>query len=423
MMKKLLSILLLSMLLTTNVFANQSIKLIINGKEVTTEVAPVKDKESGSMLVPLRVVSNELGAEVKFDNKKQEITISRDDKVIKLVIGKKEATVNGTVVKLRASAKIVNGTTLVPIRFVSEQLDCEAGWDVKNNKVIIKSKKNSTSLFKDSKNIYTKEFLEKLVDSTPCNQDVLDFRNSKNPRRNGLLKQEGKYFDIYYPANDDYAKKVINELIPHMDKSYMMLTDLYGIQAKVEIHLIDGEKGKLEMGLEGKIRQEENVSFVWLEEWNDRGGNNISEMIHEMNHSFFSQTNNRKSSNKLWLDEVNAKLIPSLYISKNYNGSIDMWSFYEKISVSNVKLEEVNNYLSSADRAWGQKEQGSIERKYQLYGLSLWSYVYNQSKDLDTFKYYLRNMNVGNDDVLLTLEKFLNKPIVEIEKDFLKYIK
>lgn len=53
------------------------------------------------------------------------------------------------------------------------------------------------------------------------------------------------------------------------------------------------------MSLEGEIRNKENVTFVWLEPQNDRGGNNISELIHEMNHNFFDQANNRTGSQSL----------------------------------------------------------------------------------------------------------------------------
>lgn len=104
----------------------------------------------------------------------------------------------------------------------------------------------------------------------------------------------------------------------------------------------------------------------------------------------------------------------------NYDGNVDMWSFYDNISANGISLQDANKYLMKGD-AWLQKSNGSIERKSQRYGLSLWSYVYNTAEDLDTFKYYLRNMAIGNNDTLLTLEKLLKKDIEEIEKDFLGY--
>ena len=87
-----------------------------------------------------------------------------------------------------------------------------------------------------------------------------------------------------------------------------------------------------------------------------------------------------------------------------------------------MSIQMVDSYLNGSKQgdAWSQKEMGSQEQKAQVYGLALWSYMYQQAKDLDTFKYYLRNMNIGDGDALLTLEKLLQKPINEIESDFRK---
>lgn len=133
---------------------------------------------------------------------------------------------------------------------------------------------------------------------------------------------------------------------------------------------------------------------------------------------------NVKRNYKLWLNEANSKLIPSLYITHNYSGVTDMWSFYEVIKVDNIGIKTVDEYLNGSKKngdAWSAKQSGSIERKCQLYGLSLWSYVYNQCEDLDTFKNYLRNMSIGQDDSIKTLELLLGKDISTIEQDFLKY--
>lgn len=47
-----------------NLFANSEVKLWINGNYVTTDVAPVI--ENGRTLVPIRVISENLGLEVDW---------------------------------------------------------------------------------------------------------------------------------------------------------------------------------------------------------------------------------------------------------------------------------------------------------------------------------------------------------------------
>lgn len=63
----------------------------------------------------------------------------KDNQVIKLVIGSKEAEVNGVVQTLQCAPKIIDGTTMVPIRLVSENLGSTVTWEKETGTVIIKS--------------------------------------------------------------------------------------------------------------------------------------------------------------------------------------------------------------------------------------------------------------------------------------------
>ena len=57
------------------VVSASNINLIINGKVIESSVSPVQ--EQGTTLVPLRVVSEELGAKVQWDKGTQKITITK----------------------------------------------------------------------------------------------------------------------------------------------------------------------------------------------------------------------------------------------------------------------------------------------------------------------------------------------------------
>ncbi|MBP3888352.1 MAG: copper amine oxidase N-terminal domain-containing protein [Cellulosilyticum sp.] len=112
-----------------------TIGLHINGSKVATTVAPYQS--NGTTLVPLRVVSENLGAQVGWDQKAQKVTINDGSKSIVLTIGSKTATVNGTNKTLNLAPQVKNGTTMVPIRFVSENLDCKVNWDSKTQTVTV----------------------------------------------------------------------------------------------------------------------------------------------------------------------------------------------------------------------------------------------------------------------------------------------
>ncbi len=109
----------------------------VNGKPVPLDVPVIIDKTCNRTLVPLRFVSESFGATVQWDGKERKITIALSGKVITLFIGKKTALVNGSKVLLDCAPKILFSRTIVPIRFVSEVLGATVLWNGKERKVTI----------------------------------------------------------------------------------------------------------------------------------------------------------------------------------------------------------------------------------------------------------------------------------------------
>ncbi len=88
-------------------------------------------------LVPMRVIFEELGATVSWDNATETVTAVKDGKTIKLKIGSNIMTINGETKTLDVSASIKNDRTMVPVRAVSEALGAKVEWDGVNSRVII----------------------------------------------------------------------------------------------------------------------------------------------------------------------------------------------------------------------------------------------------------------------------------------------
>jgi len=101
----------------------------------TLDVAPytVNDRT----VVPVRVISESFGASVAWDEATETVTITKDDTVIKLTIGKTNATVNGSEVVLDVAPFTENGRTLVPVRFVTEGLGYKVGYEERLETVLI----------------------------------------------------------------------------------------------------------------------------------------------------------------------------------------------------------------------------------------------------------------------------------------------
>lgn len=131
----LLAILICIFLLPIHTFASEPIKVIVNGKAVHSDVQPVL--ENGRTLVPLRGVFETLGAEVLWDGSTSLITITKGDTVIKMQPNNRTVYVNGQPVTLDVPSKLVNGRTLVPLRFVSETIGADVEWDATTSTVNI----------------------------------------------------------------------------------------------------------------------------------------------------------------------------------------------------------------------------------------------------------------------------------------------
>lgn len=110
----------------TDIGLANGFKVKINNVEQVYESPPINYK--GHILVPLRGIFETLGAEVKWNQATQEIYAVKGEKTIQLKIGSGFATVSGVNLKIDSPAQIVNGRTMVPIRFVSEALGSEVKW-------------------------------------------------------------------------------------------------------------------------------------------------------------------------------------------------------------------------------------------------------------------------------------------------------
>lgn len=112
------------------------IKVYMDNKQLQMDVSPVI--ESGRTLVPIRAISEAVGADVNWDSATQTVTISTSDKDISLKINSTSATVNNSKVTIDVPAKILNGRTLVPLRFVGESLGAKVDYDATERAVYIK---------------------------------------------------------------------------------------------------------------------------------------------------------------------------------------------------------------------------------------------------------------------------------------------
>lgn len=104
--------------------ATASPKVIVNNQQLNV----LTIIENGTTLVPLRTIFQALGANVDWDGDTQTVTATKGHITVRLQIGSKTAYCNGQPVSLQVPGKVVNGSTMVPLRFVSEALGANVNW-------------------------------------------------------------------------------------------------------------------------------------------------------------------------------------------------------------------------------------------------------------------------------------------------------
>ncbi|ETT68518.1 MULTISPECIES: N-acetylmuramoyl-L-alanine amidase [Paenibacillus] len=104
-------------------------KIYLDGKEITAGQKVPVENVNDTIMVPLRLISESLGYTVGWDQKSKTVTIEQQGKVIKLIVNQKTASVDDKTVQLTTAPVLRSDTTLVPIRFISEQFGLTVTWD------------------------------------------------------------------------------------------------------------------------------------------------------------------------------------------------------------------------------------------------------------------------------------------------------
>ncbi len=112
--------------------------MTVNGTEKEIDpgrgTKPVIISKWGRTVVPIRAIVEALGGTIEWDGKERKVTILFNDTNIELWIGKPRAQVNGVMKWIDENNHdvkpiIINGRTMLPLRFVAENLGCTVNWD------------------------------------------------------------------------------------------------------------------------------------------------------------------------------------------------------------------------------------------------------------------------------------------------------
>ncbi|AOZ91477.1 family 10 glycosylhydrolase [Paenibacillus crassostreae] len=109
--------------------SSKNIRIILDGVQLTSDTAPYVIPKLNITMVPLRVISEGLGAVVTWKQSTKTAIIENTSNFIQLTNGKTTGLVNGATVSLDASVQSRNGRIMVPLRFVGEALGLQVNWN------------------------------------------------------------------------------------------------------------------------------------------------------------------------------------------------------------------------------------------------------------------------------------------------------
>ena len=162
-MKKIISIILAltAVMSGCTTLAEEKIKVTLDGQAMDFDVAPIIQNDR--VLVPMRAIFEELHCSVDYTDidGRQIITAKNDGNTISLEIGSNEMTVNDEKVSLDTAPVIIDDRTLVPLRAVSEALDCNVDWNGDTKTVTIAPHK------------YNEYYTQKLMENLPKDENYV----------------------------------------------------------------------------------------------------------------------------------------------------------------------------------------------------------------------------------------------------------
>jgi len=172
---------------TPDAYAEDTIKIVIDGKRIKSDVDPyIKNDRT---LVPIRVISEELDSLVEWDGEKREVHIYKEDMHLVLRIDSYlvEYTNDNetTYALLDVAPEISEDRTFVPLRLVSNALGVGIEWDNDKRTVFVDSSESSE---------FTK-FFDVKISSVKAGQTITGTTLLKTDTSNGLPKgaKEIKY--------------------------------------------------------------------------------------------------------------------------------------------------------------------------------------------------------------------------------------
>ena len=267
--KKVLAGLLTAVLLCASPVAASAaneITVYVDGQEIVFDQPPVV--QNGRTLVPMRAIFEALGAEIEWYGTEKRVNAFWGIDSLDLWVGSAEIAMgNGSIVFLDVPAQVINGRTLVPLRAVSQCMGAEVLWDG-SAKTIHINRMFDMEYYQNDTYEYTFNvpegfrFMEEYTDGSgawfehktdPVSVGVMAERVC-DPGSGEIAGLQKYYIDIggdsvtYSMIRDDYSMEMLRDSGSVYEFSFVHLYN--GVETKVIVNIPHELYGKYETKLE-----------------------------------------------------------------------------------------------------------------------------------------------------------------------------
>jgi plastocyanin len=115
--------------------SSSDLNVLLNGKALS--IAQSAKLVNGRTMLPFRAIGEQLGATVSYEAASKSVTLKKGANVYVLKLGSKIAMVNGVSTTLDVPAQVIGNSTFVPVRFLSENMGLQVGYENKSRTVTL----------------------------------------------------------------------------------------------------------------------------------------------------------------------------------------------------------------------------------------------------------------------------------------------
>jgi|GEM_PF-2557610 len=114
---------------------DKDVVIQVNGVPISTDT--YFEIENGMAVVPVRTLTGIVGADIQWNSELKRAVVVKDESILELQVGSKQAFSNQKQVQLTDEPRISHGILMLPLQILADNLNFEANWDQSSKTISI----------------------------------------------------------------------------------------------------------------------------------------------------------------------------------------------------------------------------------------------------------------------------------------------